>query len=39
MENTYWLKQTKEQPLFPDLLWSTWLFMERAWREFTEQLK
>src|SRR3989338_4805223 len=22
MENTYWLKQTKEQPLFPDLLWS-----------------
>ncbi|MBI2008949.1 hypothetical protein HYS84_00880 [Candidatus Saccharibacteria bacterium] len=22
MENTYWLKQTKGSPLFPDLLWS-----------------
>lgn len=22
MTDTYWLKQTKEQPLFPDLLWS-----------------
>ena len=22
MENTYWHKQTKDQPLFPDLLWS-----------------
>lgn len=22
MERTYWLKQTKEKPLFPDLMWS-----------------
>ncbi|MDO8591435.1 MAG: hypothetical protein Q7R60_00720, partial [bacterium] len=22
MANTYWLKQTKDKPLFPDLLWS-----------------
>ncbi len=22
MENTYWLKQTKDNPLFPDLIWS-----------------
>src|SRR5689334_2117479 len=22
MDDTYWLKQTSEQPLFPDLLWA-----------------